>query len=119
MTRARLLGHVRVVDFSTAYAGPYAGKLLGDLGADVIHVETAERLDIMRAYPPYLTAAGPDRSGSFASLNRNKRGLALNLKTAGAGEVMARLVGTADVLLENFTPRVLPGLGFPGSGSTP
>jgi benzylsuccinate CoA-transferase BbsF subunit len=111
--RARLLAHVRVVDFSTAYAGPYAGKLLGDLGADVIHVETAERLDIMRAYPPYLTGAGPDRSGSFASLNRNKRGLTLNLKTAGAGEVMARLVGTADVLLENFTPRVLPALGFP------
>ena len=113
MKRALLLTGLRVIDFSTAYAGPYAGKLLGDLGADVIHVETAERLDIMRAYPPYLAPEGPDRSGSFASINRNKCGITLNLKVAGARHVMERLIGTADVLLENYTPHVLPSLGFP------
>lgn len=113
MRRALLLTSVRVIDFSTAFAGPYAGKLLGDLGAEVIHVETADRLDIMRNYPPYLGSTGPDRSGSFASLNRNKRGVTLNLKVASARAVMERLVRTADVLLENYTPRVLPSLGFP------
>ena len=113
MKRALLLTGIRVVDFSTAYAGPYAAKLLGDLGADVIHVETGDRLDIMREYPPYGAPDGPDRSGSFASIHRNKRGLALNLKRPGAGEVMTRLIRAADVLVENFTPRVLPSLGFP------
>jgi len=113
MERVLLLGGARVIDFSTAFAGPYAGKLLGDLGADVIHVETAERLDIMRNYPPYLAAEGPDRSGSFASINRNKRGMTLNLKVAGARGVMERLIRAADVLIENYTPRVLPSLGFP------
>lgn len=113
MKRALLLGGLRVIDFSTAYAGPYAAKLLGDLGADVIHVETGDRLDIMREYPPYGAPAGPDRSGSFASLHRNKRGLSLNLKREGARGVMARLIERSDVLLENFTPRVLPSLGFP------
>ncbi|MBI4637019.1 MAG: CoA transferase [Candidatus Rokubacteria bacterium] len=113
MKRALLLPGIRVIDLSTAYAGPYAGKLLGDLGADVIHVETAERLDIMRNYPPYLADDGLDRSGTFASLNRNKRGITLNLKRAGARRVMERLVQSADVLLENYTPRVLPSLGFP------
>jgi benzylsuccinate CoA-transferase BbsF subunit len=110
--RVLLLRDVRVIDFSTAYAGPYAAKLLGDLGADVIHVETGTRLDIMREYPPYRAEAGPDRSGSFASLHRNKRGLTLNLKTAGARGVMERLLGTGDVIIENYTPRVLPSLGF-------
>jgi benzylsuccinate CoA-transferase BbsF subunit len=112
MKRVRLLSGVRVTDFSTAYAGPYAGKLLGDLGASVIHVETAARMDIMRNYPPYGAAEGPDRSGSFASLNRNKRGITLNLKTAGARGVMERLLRSSEVLIENYTPRVLPSLGF-------
>lgn len=113
MKRALLLTGVRVIDFSTAYAGPYAAKLLGDLGADVVHVETGDRLDIMRAYPPYGAPAGPDRSGSFASLHRNKRGLSLNLKNERARGVMTRLISVSDVLVENFTPRVLPSLGFP------
>jgi benzylsuccinate CoA-transferase BbsF subunit len=114
MRRALLLRDVAVVDCSTAFAGPYAAKLLGDLGADVIHVETGTRADIMRYYPPYLRGGeGPDRSGSFASLNRNKRGITLDLKVAGAGEVLERLVRAADVLVENYTPRVLPSLGFP------
>ena len=113
MKRVRFLAGVRVIDCSTAYAGPYAGKLLGDLGASVVHVETGDRPDIMREYPPHRAAGGPDRSVAFASLHRNKRGLTLNLKTAGAQSVMERLVRASDVLVENFTPRVLPSLGFP------
>lgn len=112
MKRALLLREVAVIDFSTAFAGPYAAKLLGDLGADVIHVETGTRPDIMRHYPPYLGGDGPDQSGSFASLNRNKRGITLDLKVASACGVMERLLRTADVLVENYTPRVLPSLGF-------
>lgn len=118
LKRALLLRDIRVVDFSLAYAGPYAAKLLGDLGAAIVHVETGERLDIMREYPPYGAVEGPDRSGSFASLHRNKRSLTLDLKTAGGRAVMERLVQRADVLLENFTPRVLPSLGFPWSRLT-
>src|SRR6185436_12772737 len=66
----------------------------------------------MRGYPPYLLEGGPERSGSFASINRNKRSLTLDLKTAGGCRVAERLLSRADVLIENFTPRVLPSLGF-------
>lgn len=112
MKRARLLAGIRVVELTTAFAGPYAGRALGDLGADVVRVESARRLDIMRGYPPFLLSDGFERSGSFASINRNKRGIALDLKTPGGREAIARLIDRADVLIENFTPRVLPSLGL-------
>jgi benzylsuccinate CoA-transferase BbsF subunit len=107
-----LLAGVRVVELTTAYAGPYAGKLLADLGADVVRIESAGRLDIMRGYPPYLEPAGVERSGSFASINRNKRSVTLDLKTPGGREAAARLVAAADALIENYTPRVLASLGL-------
>lgn len=112
MKRARLLDGIHVVELTTAFAGPYAGKLLGDLGADVVRVESARRPDIMRGYPPSLLPDGPERSGSFSSINRNKRSVALDLKTPGGRGAIARLIERADVLIENFTPRVLPSLGL-------
>jgi crotonobetainyl-CoA:carnitine CoA-transferase CaiB-like acyl-CoA transferase len=110
--KATLLSVFRVVELTTAFAGPYAGKLLADLGARVVRIESAPRPDIMRGYPPYLLPDGPERSGSFASINRNKRSVALDLKTMGGREVAERLLAGADALIENFTPRVLPSLGL-------
>lgn len=107
-----LLAGIRAVELTTAFAGPYAGKLLADLGADVVRIESASRLDIMRGYPPYLMPEGPERSGSFASINRNKRSVTLDLGTAGGREVAERLIVRADALIENYTPRVLPALGL-------
>jgi crotonobetainyl-CoA:carnitine CoA-transferase CaiB-like acyl-CoA transferase len=109
------LAGLRVIDLSTVFAAPYLGGLMRDLGADVIKVEPPSRLDPTRGdgYGPYLHnqpgADGWNWSGTFHSLNRGKRSLVLDLKQARGRDVLRALVRTADVLLENFTPRVMRG----------
>ena len=97
-----------VVDCSRAVAGPYAAMLLGDLGADVIKVESPGDGDDARGMTP---SYGGD-SAYFLLANRNKRSLTLDLKAAGAREVLSRLLARADVLLENFRPQAALRLGF-------
>ena len=98
----------RVIDLTTMIAGPMATMLLGDQGADVIKVEGPERSD--------HTRAGGNRSGGFAATylnnNRNKRSLAIDLKTERGREVFCRLAATADVLVQNFRPGVVDRLGI-------
>jgi crotonobetainyl-CoA:carnitine CoA-transferase CaiB-like acyl-CoA transferase len=105
------LGGIRVVDFSRVLAGPYATMMLADLGADVIKVESPDG-DETRAWLPPTDAAG--RSTYFASVNRNKRSITLDLTTAGGAAEARRLALGADVLVENFRPGVMErfGLGF-------
>lgn len=98
---------LRVVEISTMMAGPYAATLLGDLGADVIKVEPP-RGDESRHL-------GPGRDGersAFLSLNRSKRDVVLDLHTAGAQEVFAALVATADVVITNVREPALSQLGL-------
>lgn len=92
---------VKVLDLSAYIAGPYGCTLLGDMGADVIKVEPPEG-DNLRKYPSTLEA----ESRAFLGINRNKRGLCLNLKEAAGYEVLVRLVREADVLVHNFRPGV-------------
>jgi crotonobetainyl-CoA:carnitine CoA-transferase CaiB-like acyl-CoA transferase len=101
------LAGLRVLEISTMMAGPYAATLLGDLGADVIKIESP-RGDESRHLGP---ARGGERS-AFLSLNRSKRDLVLDLHQAGAQEVFARLVPTADILITNVRQPALSRLGI-------
>ncbi|TYB44631.1 CaiB/BaiF CoA transferase family protein [Actinomadura chibensis] len=106
------LDGVVVVDLSRVVAGPQATMTLADLGARVIKVEHPDGGDETRGWgPPF---AGDARvSTYYLSVNRNKESIALDLKSDGGRDVLARLVRHADVLVENFRPGVLDRLGFP------
>lgn len=95
------LAGIKVLDLSAYIAGPYGCALLGDMGADVIKVEPPEG-DNLRKYPSTLAS----ESRAFLGINRNKRGLCLNLKEAAGHEILLRLVRQADVLVHNFRPGV-------------
>ena len=106
-----------VADCSTVLAGPYCTMLLADLGADVLKVEPPEG-DATRGWgPPWVAAgaAGPDDPGTAAyylAVNRNKRSIRLDLRTAAGAEVLGRLLRRADVLVENFRVGGFARLGF-------
>jgi crotonobetainyl-CoA:carnitine CoA-transferase CaiB-like acyl-CoA transferase len=107
MTRQPLAG-VRVLDFSTLLPGPLATLMLAEAGAEVIKIERPGRGDEMRSYTPKF---GAD-SVNFALLNRGKRSIAIDLKDPLALERLLRLVGDADVLVEQFRPGVMDRLGL-------
>jgi len=99
------LAGIRVLDVATMLAGPYAATLLGDLGADVIKIESPRGDDCRHL--------GPEgERGPFVGLNRNKRSLVLDLGQPRGREVLARLLRTADVLITNVRESVLPRLGL-------
>ncbi|MBB5159672.1 CaiB/BaiF CoA transferase family protein [Saccharopolyspora phatthalungensis] len=104
---------LRVLEFGQIAAGPFAGSLLADLGADVVKVERTGEGDGMRQWPPLLDGVGEDRySGNFASVNRGKRSIAVDLKSREDKEIVLDLIRNADVLIENFRPGTLERLGF-------
>ncbi len=96
------LAGVRVVDFCWIVAGPQATRILADLGADVIKVENESHLDSLRLSGP--RSAGVNGSGLFNNMNRNKRGLSVNLYHPRGREIVERLIADADVVTENFSP---------------
>ncbi len=102
------LSGLRVLDLTRVLAGPYATMILGDLGADVIKIEIPGRGDDSRDYGPFLEG----ESAYFMSINRNKKSVALNLKTPGGREILVRLAGESDVLIENFRPGTMDKLGL-------
>jgi crotonobetainyl-CoA:carnitine CoA-transferase CaiB-like acyl-CoA transferase len=105
--RSGPLSHVRVIEFGQVAAGPYCGMLLADMGADVIKVEPPAG-DSMRSWPPLSNGF----SENFASLNRNKRSIALDLKSADDLATARRLILSADVVVENNRPGVMEKLGL-------
>src|SRR5258707_13040320 len=90
---------LRVLDFSTTIAGPHCTRMLADMGAEVIKVESAEG-ETMRTRPPVRNHC----STVFGQLNVGKNSLVLDLKSAAGINVIRRLVATTDVLVENFGP---------------
>ena len=104
------LAGVRVLDISQVMAGPYACMLLADLGADVVKVEPPEGGDQTRGAMGFKLK-GSDSMG-FLNMNRNKRSIALDLKTAAGREVLYRMVKDADILVENYRPGVMKRLGI-------
>ena len=102
-----ILHRVRVLDFTTTIAGPHCTRLLADLGADVVKIEAPDG-ELMRTRPPLRDGA----SSYFGQLNAGKRSLVLDLKQPAAVEIVKRLVGDADLVVENFRPGVMKRLGL-------
>ncbi|MEM8951247.1 MAG: CoA transferase [Pseudomonadota bacterium] len=100
---------MKVIDLTHVMAGPTCTLMLADMGADVIKVEkTPDGDDTRRSLPPAIG----DESAAFMMMNRNKRGIALNLKTDGGRRVLSRLLEDADVVVENYRPGTMAKLGF-------
>jgi formyl-CoA transferase/CoA:oxalate CoA-transferase len=103
------LDDLTVVDLTRALAGPYCTMMLADLGARVIKIETPDGGDDTRGWgPPFIEG----ESAYFMSINRNKSSVTLNLREARARDLLWRLLGRADVLVENFRPGAMDRLGF-------
>ena len=105
---------VRVTEFTSAWAGPYASCLLAMLGAEVIKVESRRRIDHSR-FTSFTTGkafSNPDQSSVFNILNLNKLGVCLNLSKPKAIGIAKRLVETSDVVVENMRPGVIERLGL-------
>ena len=99
---------IKVVDLTSAVAGPYCSMLLGDLGAEIIKIEALPDGDMNRAAGPFIGG----ESAYFMYANRNKRSITLNLKIPNGKRVLFDLVKTADVFVENFRPSVKRRLGI-------
>ena len=107
------LHNLRVLDLSRYVAGAYCAKLLAAFGAEVIKVEPPGTGDPARAVGPFLNdRPDPETSALFLYLNTGKKGLTLNLKHPQGRDILLALARHADVLVENFTPRVMPSLGL-------
>ncbi|MDC0094036.1 CoA transferase, partial [Alphaproteobacteria bacterium] len=108
------LSGVRVIELGQIAAGPFAGSLLADLGADVVKIENPNGGDGMRQWPPINVTKEEKKtfSENFASINRNKRSMALNLKDAKDVALLKKLVSKAEILIENYRPGVLKKLGL-------
>jgi crotonobetainyl-CoA:carnitine CoA-transferase CaiB-like acyl-CoA transferase len=116
------LAGIRVLELTTAWAGPFSGRLLADLGAEVIKIESRRRMDVrgpaapqpgQGSYPDGDPGESPwNRSTRFHERNRNKLSVTLELTDPRAKDAFLRLAAVSDVVLENFSPRVLPQLGL-------
>src|ERR1700731_3666983 len=103
------LAGVRILDLSRILSGPFATMIFADLGADVIKLENTTTGDDTREWaPPYQG----DQSAYFLSVNRNKRGVAVDLKTEQGRYIARRLAERADVVMENFRPGTADRLGL-------
>lgn len=109
----QVLSGIKVIDLTQLIAGPYCTKMLGDYGADIIKIEKPWGGDIARQVAPF---AGDDphieKSGLFLHLNTNKQSITLNLKSETGRKIFLKLVENADLLVEGFSPRVMPSLGL-------
>ncbi len=108
MRSAPPLAGVRVVEVGNFMAVPYCGMQLADLGADVVKVENPRGGDLTRATGPFIDG----ESSSFIRLNRNKRSLALDLKSVDGKALFAKLAAAADVVIENLRPGTMDDLGL-------
>lgn len=99
---------IRVIDLTRYVAGPLAAQLLADLGADVVKVEALPTGDASRQSGPFVE----DESVYFMASNRNKRSIAVDLRTADGKDVLTRLLSTADVFIENFRPSTAAAMGL-------
>lgn len=107
------LSHLRVLDLTHYIAGPYCTKLMAGFGAEVIKIERPHTGDKMRSVGPFFQDKSDlETSIPFLWLNTGKESITLNLKSETGREIFKKLVHKADVVVENFSPRVMPGLGL-------
>lgn len=114
MSEHGALENLTVLDLTRVLAGPFCTMMLADMGANVIKIEIPNGGDDTRAYPPFRehNLQGERESLYFANLNRNKKGVTLNLKKPEGKELFKKLVGQADVVVENYRPGVMDKLGL-------
>jgi len=112
MSNSPPLAGIRVVEVGNFMAAPFCAMQLADLGAEVIKVEHPEGGDVVRQSAPLIEGEG----SAFMRLNRNKRSIALDLKTEKGKEIFRKLVGTADVVVENLRPGTMKDLGLDYEG---
>ncbi|PZW38897.1 benzylsuccinate CoA-transferase BbsF subunit [Humitalea rosea] len=107
------LAGLTVADFCWIGAGSYTTKILGDMGADVIKIESSTRLDSLRLAGPYKDGKpGVNRSGYFADRNSSKRGITVDMKHPRALEVIKRLIAKSDIVANNFAAGVMEKFGL-------
>lgn len=99
---------LKILDFSTLLPGPYATQLLADMGAEVLRIEAPKRPDLLKMMPPMVGNV----SAAHASINRNKKSLALDLKQPEASTIIESLLDQYDIIIEQFRPGVMEKLGL-------
>ncbi|MDH7799261.1 MULTISPECIES: CaiB/BaiF CoA-transferase family protein [unclassified Beijerinckia] len=102
------LSHLKVLDLTQFLSGPYATQLLGDMGADVVKIEAPDG-DMTRRLPPHFVGT---QSAYYLSVNRNKKSLTVDMKTAAGLALVRKLAQVSDVVVENFRPGILEKLGI-------
>ncbi|HJA40321.1 MAG TPA: CoA transferase [Firmicutes bacterium] len=107
-SRRGLLSGVKVLDLSRVLAGPYCAMMLADMGADVLKIELPGKGDDSRSNYPIVGG----ESAYYMNLNRNKRGMTLNLKSEKGKEIFRELVKKSDIIIENYRPGVMEKLGL-------
>ncbi|CAA0125131.1 Acetyl-CoA:oxalate CoA-transferase [BD1-7 clade bacterium] len=100
---------LKILDFTPLLPGPYATMLLADMGADVLRIEAPDRPDFLRLMPPYIEEGV---SAAQASINRNKKSMALNLKHPEAASIVMKLLDEYDIIIEQYRPGVMARLGL-------
>jgi crotonobetainyl-CoA:carnitine CoA-transferase CaiB-like acyl-CoA transferase len=108
------LSGLRVIDFSWIVAGPTNTRILGDFGAEVIKIENEASLDYCRGFVGPDADGSPNKSPLHSTLNRNKKSITLNVMHPQGMEYLKELISISDVIVENFSSRVLEkwGLGY-------
>lgn len=114
MSQHGALENLTILDLTRVLAGPFCTMMLADMGANVIKIEIPNGGDDTRAYPPFReeNLEGERESLYFANINRNKKGITLNLKAPEGKEIFKKLVEKADVVVENYRPGVMDKLGL-------
>jgi crotonobetainyl-CoA:carnitine CoA-transferase CaiB-like acyl-CoA transferase len=112
MTRRPALHGIRVLDFTRAMAGPYGTQVLADFGADVVRIESVPKVDGVISDRGSGVTKINGESPMFMTYNRNKRSLCLDMRAPATRGLLDRLIGTADVLVQNFRPGVADAMGI-------
>lgn len=113
MSEYGALENLTVLDLTRVLAGPFCTMMLGDMGANVIKIEVPTGGDDTRCYPPFRqNCMDESESLYFANINRNKKGITLNLKAPEGKELFKKLVQKADIVVENYRPGVMDKLGL-------
>lgn len=108
----RVLDNIRVLDLTAWQAGPTVTMILADFGAEVLKIEAPKRLDGWRGGAGLMEGKAYERGANWNAVNRNKLGISLDLKSEAGRDLFLQLVEQADVVVENFTPRVMENFGL-------
>ena len=103
----------RVVDMGWVFAGAIPGQVLADMGAEVIKVESRQRIDYMRQGKPLIgNTPDPEQNPWFHAVNRNKKSISVNLRSERGVQLVRQLIGVSDIVIENFTPGFMSRIGL-------